>query len=107
MAVPPARRAALDRVPGHVVAHRPPRRRPRPSRRRAEHRPHQSPGRARRRVGHPRAAAVAIDTKLRRARVGAGVRWQQVVEATAPHGLAPLNGSSATVGVVGYPWEAG
>ena len=36
------------------------------------------------------------------ARVGAGVRWQQVVDAAVPHGLAPLNGSSLDVGVVGY-----
>ena len=36
------------------------------------------------------------------ARVGAGVRWQQVLDAAAPHGLAGLAGSSPDVGVVGY-----
>ena len=32
----------------------------------------------------------------------AGVKWGRVVEAAAPHGLAPLNGSTGDVGVVGY-----
>lgn len=41
------------------------------------------------------------------ARVGAGVRWQQVIEAAAPHGLAPLCGSSPHVGVVGYTTGGG
>ncbi|MEU2347283.1 FAD-binding oxidoreductase [Modestobacter sp. NPDC049651] len=36
------------------------------------------------------------------ARVGAGVRWGTVIEAAAPHGLAPLAGSAPHVGVVGY-----
>jgi FAD/FMN-containing dehydrogenase len=36
------------------------------------------------------------------ARAGAGARWQQVVDASVPHGYAPLNGSSLDVGVVGY-----
>ncbi|MEV4346940.1 FAD-binding oxidoreductase [Actinoplanes sp. NPDC049596] len=50
---------------------------------------------------------VVIDPSARRARVGAGVRWQQVVDAAAPHGLAPLNGSSPLVGVVGYTLGGG
>ncbi|MCI4061465.1 FAD-binding oxidoreductase [Micromonospora sp. R77] len=54
-----------------------------------------------------RMTGVTIDTTLARARVGAGVRWQQVIEAAAPHGLAPLNGSSPTVGVVGYTLGGG
>jgi FAD/FMN-containing dehydrogenase len=41
------------------------------------------------------------------ARVGAGVRWQQVVDACVPHGLAPLCGSSLDVGVVGYTTGGG
>ncbi|MEU4692695.1 FAD-binding oxidoreductase [Actinoplanes sp. NPDC023714] len=41
------------------------------------------------------------------ARVGAGVRWQQVLEAAAPHGLAPLSGSAPGVGVVGYTTGGG
>ncbi|WP_127506074.1 FAD-binding oxidoreductase [Actinoplanes solisilvae] len=36
------------------------------------------------------------------ARVGAGVRWQQVIDAATPYGLAPLCGSAPGVGVVGY-----
>ncbi|WP_250004579.1 FAD-binding oxidoreductase [Actinoplanes sp. M2I2] len=50
---------------------------------------------------------VTIDPHQRRARVGAGVRWQQVVDAATPHGLAPLNGSSPLVGVVGYTLGGG
>ncbi|MFZ2174223.1 MAG: FAD-binding protein [Rhodococcus sp. (in: high G+C Gram-positive bacteria)] len=45
---------------------------------------------------------VTIDRDGRTATVGAGVRWQQVLDAAAPHGLAALAGSSPTVGVVGY-----
>ncbi|MER7515843.1 FAD-binding oxidoreductase [Streptomyces sp. NPDC126499] len=45
---------------------------------------------------------VVVDPVARTARVGAGARWGQVIEAAAPHGLAPLNGSSPGVGVVGY-----
>ena len=41
------------------------------------------------------------------ARAGAGARWQQVVDASVPHGLAPLNGSSLDVGVVGYTTGGG
>jgi FAD/FMN-containing dehydrogenase len=41
------------------------------------------------------------------ARVGAGVKWQQVVDAAVPHGLAPLSGSSLDVGVVGYTTGGG
>ncbi len=35
-------------------------------------------------------------------RIGAGLRWQPVLEACAPHGLAPLVGSAPGVGVVGF-----
>nr|WP_265862407.1 FAD-binding oxidoreductase [Streptomyces sp. SKN60] len=45
---------------------------------------------------------VEVDPVARTARIGAGARWGQVVEAAAPHGLAPLNGSSPGVGAVGY-----
>jgi FAD/FMN-containing dehydrogenase len=47
-------------------------------------------------------AGVEVDVEERTARVGAGTLWQQVLDATAPHGLAPLAGSSPLVGVVGY-----
>lgn len=46
--------------------------------------------------------SVEIDPIRRTAIVGAGTRWDDVIEAAAEHGLAPLNGSSGTVGVVGY-----
>ena len=41
-------------------------------------------------------------TPDRTARVGAGVRWDQVLAAAAPLGLAALAGSAPDVGVVGY-----
>ncbi|MFG1996325.1 FAD-binding oxidoreductase [Actinoplanes sp. NPDC048988] len=50
---------------------------------------------------------VTVDPAARRARAGGGARWQQVVEAAAPYGLAPLNGSSPLVGVVGYTLGGG
>ncbi|HSU11167.1 MAG TPA: FAD-binding oxidoreductase, partial [Pseudonocardia sp.] len=51
--------------------------------------------------------AVHVDPDTRTARVGAGARWRAVIDAAAPHGLAPLNGSSSTVGVVGYTTGGG
>jgi len=42
-----------------------------------------------------------VDPASRTARVGAGVRWQRVIDAAAPHGLAPVCGSAPGVGVVG------
>jgi FAD/FMN-containing dehydrogenase len=44
----------------------------------------------------------AVDAATRVARVGAGVVWQQVIDAATPHGLAPLAGSAPGVGVVGF-----
>jgi FAD/FMN-containing dehydrogenase len=43
-----------------------------------------------------------VDPAARTARVGAGARWQAVLDAATPHGLAPLCGSAPGVGVVGY-----
>jgi FAD/FMN-containing dehydrogenase len=43
-----------------------------------------------------------IDVAERTARVGAGLTWQQVIDAAVPQGLAPLCGSAPGVGVVGY-----
>ncbi|MGH8962589.1 MAG: FAD-binding oxidoreductase [Jatrophihabitantaceae bacterium] len=54
-----------------------------------------------------RMGEVHLDRAARTARVGAGVHWDQVVDAAAPHGLAPLNGSSPDVGVVGYTLGGG
>lgn len=45
---------------------------------------------------------ITIDPVARRARVGAGVRWQRVLDAAAEHGLGALAGSAPHVGVVGY-----
>ncbi|NEB01781.1 FAD-binding oxidoreductase [Streptomyces sp. SID13726] len=50
---------------------------------------------------------VSIDPVARTARVQAGVRWVRVVEAAAPHGLAPLNGSAPGVGAVSYTLGGG
>ena len=58
-------------------------------------------------INTARMSDVHIDPVARTARVAAGARWQQVVDAAAPHGLAPLNGSSLTVGVVGYTLGGG
>src|SRR3954447_25410881 len=48
-----------------------------------------------------------IDPLRRIARVGAGCRWEEIVDAAAPHGLYPLHGSSPTVGVAGYSLGGG
>jgi FAD/FMN-containing dehydrogenase len=52
-------------------------------------------------------ATVLVDPDRRVARVGPGATWGAVLEAAAPFGLAPLSGSSATVGVVGYTLGGG
>jgi FAD/FMN-containing dehydrogenase len=54
-----------------------------------------------------RMSAVRIDPLQATATVGAGVIWQQVVDAATPYGLAPLNGSSPLVGVIGYTLGGG
>src|SRR5690349_8642283 len=53
-------------------------------------------------VSTRRLDAVSIDADLATATIGAGARWSPVVVAAAEHGLAPIAGSSVTVGVVGY-----
>jgi FAD binding domain len=50
---------------------------------------------------------VEIDPARRRARVGGGTRWGEVVTAAHRHGLAALHGSSPTVGVAGYSLGGG
>ncbi|MFW6723937.1 FAD-binding protein [Streptomyces sp. MAR4 CNY-716] len=54
-----------------------------------------------------RLRGVHVDPAARTARVAAGTRWQEVIDAAAPHGLAPLCGSSPLVGVVGYTLGGG
>lgn len=51
--------------------------------------------------------SVSIDPRARTATVGAGVTWQQVLDAASPHGLAGLCGSAPDVGVVGYTLGGG
>lgn len=58
-------------------------------------------------VSTRRMCSVTVDPRARTARVGAGARWAQVIEMAATHGLAPLNGSSSAVGVVGYTLGGG
>lgn len=50
---------------------------------------------------------IEIDVESRRARIEPGVRWGEVIEKVAPHGLAPLSGSTPLVGVVGYTLGGG
>jgi FAD/FMN-containing dehydrogenase len=50
---------------------------------------------------------VAIDAEARRVRVGAGVRWRDVVPALSELGLAALHGSSPDVGIAGYSLGGG
>ena len=50
---------------------------------------------------------VAVDVEAKVARVDAGVQWQAVADAAAPHGLAGLAGSSGGVGAVGYTLGGG
>ncbi|MEU1600195.1 FAD-binding oxidoreductase [Streptomyces sp. NPDC005708] len=50
---------------------------------------------------------IAVDAEERTVRVGAGVRWSEVLPLTAEHGLAPVSGSAPEVGVVGYTLGGG
>ncbi|WP_405800768.1 FAD-binding oxidoreductase [Streptomyces sp. NBC_01506] len=53
-------------------------------------------------VNTGRMDGVAVDVPGATAWIEAGARWRHVLERTAPHGLAPLSGSSPAVGAVGY-----
>jgi FAD/FMN-containing dehydrogenase len=50
---------------------------------------------------------VTVDPVARTARVGGGTQWQDVVAATAPHGLTAPHGSAPDVGVAGYSLNGG
>ncbi|MFE0153227.1 FAD-binding oxidoreductase [Nonomuraea sp. NPDC059007] len=50
---------------------------------------------------------VTVDPHRRTATVGPGAVWADVLAAAAPYGLAPLSGSSPTVGVTGYTLGGG
>ncbi|WAC93564.1 FAD-binding oxidoreductase [Mycobacterium sp. Aquia_213] len=54
-----------------------------------------------------RMSGITIDAEKHWARIDAGVRFGQLVDAAAPYGLAPLPGSSPGVGVVGYTLAGG
>jgi hypothetical protein len=54
-----------------------------------------------------RMRGITVDPVARVARVEAGVVWQELIEATAPHGLSGLIGSSPDVGLVGYTLGGG
>lgn len=43
-----------------------------------------------------------VHAEERWARVGAGVLWREVINASAPHGLAPVAGAAPHIGVVGF-----
>ncbi|MEO3889914.1 FAD-binding oxidoreductase [Nonomuraea sp. B5E05] len=45
---------------------------------------------------------LSVDPRAGTARIGAGLRWDEVLTAAAEHGLAPLCGSAGQVGVMGY-----
>ncbi|GAB2704281.1 FAD-binding oxidoreductase [Nocardia thraciensis] len=53
-------------------------------------------------INTSRMTEVSVDPDARTARVAAGVRAEALIEAAVAHRLAPLNGSSLSVGVVGY-----
>ena len=50
---------------------------------------------------------VSVDTEALTVRAEAGVLWEDVIEAIAPHGLSALHGSSPDVGVTGYSLGGG
>ncbi|MFI0356950.1 FAD-binding oxidoreductase [Actinomadura sp. 9N407] len=54
-----------------------------------------------------RMSGVRVDAEARTAWVEAGARWERVIEASAPYGLAPLSGSLPSVGAVSYTLGGG
>jgi FAD/FMN-containing dehydrogenase len=58
-------------------------------------------------ISTSRMSGVRVDPAARTAWIDAGATWQQVIEATSPHGLAPLSGSSPGVGAVSYTLGGG
>lgn len=58
-------------------------------------------------VATRRMRELAVDTRRRVVRVGAGVVWSEVITAAARHGLAPPCGSAVGVGVVGHALGGG
>ncbi|MFC4495503.1 FAD-binding oxidoreductase [Streptomyces ovatisporus] len=58
-------------------------------------------------VSTRRMTDIHVDAAARTARIGAGVRWGQVIEEAARFGLAPLSGSGPGVGAVSYTLNGG
>ncbi|MFC5751398.1 FAD-binding oxidoreductase [Actinomadura rugatobispora] len=58
-------------------------------------------------VSTRRMTAVRVDPEARTAWFEAGATWRDVIEAAAPHGLAPLSGSFPGVGAVSYTLGGG
>ncbi|MEV0639525.1 FAD-binding oxidoreductase [Streptomyces sp. NPDC050619] len=58
-------------------------------------------------INTARMTDVHIYPRTRTATVAAGVKWSLLLEASAPHGLATLNGTSTDTGVVGYTLGGG
>jgi FAD/FMN-containing dehydrogenase len=54
-----------------------------------------------------RFTGITIDPDQRTAWIEAGATWRQVIEAAAPHGLAPLSGSLPGVGAISYTLGGG
>ena len=50
---------------------------------------------------------VRVDAERKTAWIEAGATWRDVVDATAPYGLAPLSGSSPGVGAISYTLGGG
>ncbi|MFI1421118.1 FAD-binding oxidoreductase [Streptomyces sp. NPDC020731] len=53
-------------------------------------------------ISTARMTDVQVDPERRTATIAAGAKWRDVLKATAPHGLAPLNGTSTDAGAIGY-----
>ncbi|MFE5819453.1 FAD-binding oxidoreductase [Streptomyces sp. NPDC056479] len=58
-------------------------------------------------INTARMTDVHIDLDRRVATVAAGAKWRHVLDAAAPHGLAPLAGTSTDAGAVGYTLGGG
>ncbi|MDT7537456.1 MAG: hypothetical protein QOI82_1041 [Actinomycetota bacterium] len=54
-----------------------------------------------------RMRTLVVDPGARTARIGAGLKWKDVVDKTSCYGLAPLTGSTSDVGAVGYTLGGG
>jgi hypothetical protein len=58
-------------------------------------------------INTSRLTDVHIDPETRTAHIAAGATWQHVIDAAAPHGLAPRSGSSPGVGAISYTLGGG